>query len=192
MSCVVGRMSPRDRTGSPFGLVLMVAFACAVGLGTVAWGEEGPGSGSARDSAGAMRLPPRNGTDSPSAPARKSTATNGGIWTTVISLGVIVGGLVLVGYWLKPYAVGAHGLPIEAMELLGRRVIEQKVAIHLVRCGGRVLVLGVSPEGARTLSEITDPAEVNRLVAACHAPREQLRTSATRASSIPTEDTRRG
>jgi hypothetical protein len=104
------------------------------------------------------------------------------------------------------------------MELLGRRMIEQKVAVHLIRCGGKVLVVGISPEGARTLSEITDPVEVQRLVKVCHAPRENrpavatfdsreggspadgsdhlslppgMRTVVSRASSFPSEEQRR-
>ena len=86
--------------------------------------------------------------------------------------GAIISSLGIVGYWLKPL-IGVRGnLPAEALETLGRRAIDQKLAIHLIRCGGKVLVVGVSPEGARTLSEITDPMEVQRLVAVCRTPRE--------------------
>jgi flagellar biogenesis protein FliO len=58
-------------------------------------------------------------------------------------------------------------LPTEALELLGKRTIEPRVSIQMVRCGGKILVLGVSPEGIRTLSEISDPVEVDLLAGAC-------------------------
>lgn len=116
-----------------------------------------------------IRLPPRHNTsDAPTASRSKKSTSTGGVWTTAISLAVIVGCLSLAGYWLKPYLGAPRGLSIDALELLGRRVIEPKVAIHLVRCGRRILVLSLSPEGARTLSEITDPDEVQQLIDACH------------------------
>jgi flagellar biogenesis protein FliO len=122
------------------------------------------------DAAG-LRLPPRHGGHESHGAARsKNNAAASGLWTTVISLVAIVGCLLLIGYWLRPYLGAPRGLSIDALELLGRRVIDQKVAIHLVRCGSRVLVLSVSPEGARTLSEITEPDEVRRLIDACHGP----------------------
>jgi flagellar biogenesis protein FliO len=114
------------------------------------------------------------------------------LWTTVIALVAIVGSLGAVGYWMKPYLGGARSLPIEAVELLGRRAIEQKVSIHLVRCGARVLILSVSPEGARTLSEIVDPAEVRRLVDACQSPRDSKpATDQSHGSFVSMEDSRR-
>lgn len=178
MRFLADRMSPRNGTRSRVGLVWLILFASvlmasAVMPGSVGYGEDDFPRGNARTSAPGMELPPRSkGHASGETTPRKSVPSGGGLWTTVISLAVIVGGLGLVAYWLRPYLGGPRGLPIEAMELLGRRTIEHKVVIHLVRCGGRVLVLGVSPEGARTLSEITDPAEVQRLVAACHSPRD--------------------
>ena len=41
------------------------------------------------------------------------------------------------------------------------------MAVHLVRCGSRMLVLGVGPDGVRTLAEISDPLEVDLLAGAC-------------------------
>ena len=173
MNCQWDRMSPRDGTRSQVGRVWLIVFVCAVMLGSVGYGEDDPSRGSSRPSTSGMQLPPRSkGHEAGDTAQRKSDSNGGGLWTTVISLAAIVGCLGLVGYWLRPYLGIPRGLPIEALELLGRRTIEQKIAIHLVRCGGKVLVVGVSPDGARTLSEITDPVEVQRLVEACHAPRD--------------------
>lgn len=174
MTDAVNRKSPSDSTRSQVGLVLLIVLVCTGLITAIGYGDEIPARHSREPNAG-VKLPPRSGShdsDGPSSRKGAGNSTAGGLWTTVISLVAIVGCLGLVGYWLRPYLGVPRGLPIDALELLGRRVIEQKVAIHLVRCGSRVLVLGVSPDGARTLSEITDPAEVRRLVDACHMPRD--------------------
>lgn len=83
-----------------------------------------------------------------------------------------MGGLAVAalfaGRWLKPLSGATRSLPIEALELLGRRTIEPKVSIHMVRCGAKILVIGVTPEGVQSLSEIVDPIEVDRLTEICH------------------------
>lgn len=149
-----------------------MSLTLAVVLSNVVYADENT-PGKLSQPASAIKLPPRSSShESAPTPQRTNTSPSGGLWTTAISLTVIIGTLGTVAYWLKPYLGTSRGLPIEAFELLGRRSLEQKVAIHLVRCGSRVLVLSVSSEGARTLSEITDPAEVRQLVDACHAPRD--------------------
>ncbi len=173
MNCQWDRMSLRDGTRSRVGLVWLIVFAGAMMLGSAGYGEDDPSRGSSRPSTSGIQLPPRSkGHEAGDTAHRKSDSTGGGLWTTVISLAAIIGCLGLVGYWLRPYLGVPRGLPIEALELLGRRTIEQKIAIHLVRCGGKVLVVGVTPDGVRTLSEISDPVEVQRLVEACHGPRD--------------------
>lgn len=200
MSFDADRMSPPVHTRSPFGLVCLIA-AVIIALANYGYCQEDSGRHPLRESAG-VRLPPRSNTADSSAPtSRKSVSSNGGMWTTVISLVVIVGTLSVVAYWLKPYVGVARGLPIDAVELLGRRSIDQKVAIHLVRCGSRVLVLSVSAEGARTLAEITEPAEAQRLITACQAPRDgksfansalEAAGALSRMTSFQGEEPRRG
>lgn len=140
-------------------------------VGTNACADDG--SEASKAPASSIKLPPRSSSREATASApRRNPSSTSGLWTTAVSLTVIVGALGSLGYWLKPYLGVTRGLPVEAVELLGRRSLEQKVAIHLVRCGSRVLVLSVSPEGARTLAEIADPAEVRELVGICHASRD--------------------
>ncbi len=164
MSLRADRMSPAHRT------LLRSALVCALCLlpGSLARAEGELERGPTRAAVSSLPLPPRaNGRDGAATPHTKTASNSGGLWTTVLALGAIVGALALAGRWLKPYLGAPRGLPIEALELLGRRLIEPKVSIHLVRCGGKVLVLGVSPDGVRTLSEIADPHEVERLAEAC-------------------------
>lgn len=99
--------------------------------------------------------------------ASKSSFDSSALWTTIIAASATLGTLGTIAYWIRLQLGLARSLSRDAVESLGRRSIEPKVAIHLVRCGNRILVLGVSPDGARTLSEITDPSEVRQLMEAC-------------------------
>ena len=189
------RTTPSLSTRSPLGLVLLIVIGLmSLSDSVSSYGEDGPVRATAP--AVGIRLPPRSTGPEPGTSSNRKSSSINSLWTTAISLAAIVGCLMLVGYWLKPYLGLPRGLPIDAVELLGRRVIEQKVAIHLVRCGERVLILGVSPDGARTLSEITDPGEVQRLVDACQPPRDSkpatsISGSVTAESTFPGESPRR-
>lgn len=72
-----------------------------------------------------------------------------------------------------------HRLPPEVLEVLGRGLVDERNAIHLVRCGSRLLVLGSSVSGLTSLTEIDDPAEVESLAALCRS-----RENVTVAESI--------
>jgi flagellar biogenesis protein FliO len=58
-------------------------------------------------------------------------------------------------------------LPSEAFEVLGRAPLSGRQQVHLLRCGNRLLLVSVTPGGAETLTEITDPLEVDRLAGLC-------------------------
>ena len=143
-----------------------------------------------RETSRSLPLPSRTSAVTPNASNRgKTISSSTSLWTTFISLGLIVGTIVLVGRGLKRYGLqGTHALPIDALEVLGRRTIEPKIAVHLVRCGSRILVLGVGSDGVRTLSEIDDPEEVERLTNACRSPsKEDARTFRNSATSTPAQ-----
>jgi hypothetical protein len=46
-------------------------------------------------------------------------------------------------------------------------MLDYRSTIQLVRCGSRLLVIGVSQAGMTTLAEITDPVEVDYLAGFC-------------------------
>ncbi len=85
--------------------------------------------------------------------------------------------VVLAGFWAIAWALrraspgGFRPLPSEAFELLGRAPLANRQQAQLLRCGNKLLLVAVSTEGAETLTEITDPAEVDRLAAACRSAR---------------------
>jgi flagellar biogenesis protein FliO len=132
---------------------------------------------------GAPRLPARSTPADSAGSLTKSRATTPttSIWGTVAALAVVIGGLAIAGRYLRKHGPAAlRALPHEAVEPLGQRLLSRGVSVHLLRCGTRVLIVGVGPDGARTLSEITDPAEVDLLTGACRR-RDSERPSFARA-----------
>jgi hypothetical protein len=69
-------------------------------------------------------------------------------------------------------------LPPEVVQVLGRKPLDYRHTIHLVRFGSRLLMLGTSQEGVTTLSEINDPAEIDYLAGLCQ-PSEPAAVSRT-------------
>jgi len=99
----------------------------------------------------------------------KATSTTT-FWKTTGSLALIVVLILAAGRILKKRdGAFGHALPTEAVELLGRRSIDGRQVIHLVRLGSRILVLGSSSEGLRSLAEITDPVEIDYLAGLCRS-----------------------
>lgn len=96
----------------------------------------------------------------------------GSFWTTTFALLFVVTLILGMSKLLSKRTglVGATGLPPEAIEILGRRYLNQKQAIHLIRCGSRILVVGASPNGLQTLAEFTDVVEVDYLAGVCKKP----------------------
>lgn len=129
-----------------------------------------PGQDVSRSSRGPTSSRPTSRTrpaESVSQPVNNSSS----LWTTVIAVSALASSVGALFWWARPLVGGPRSLPLDALELLGRRVVEPKVSVHLIRCGHRVLVVSFSPEGARTLAEITDPAEVQHLLETCRCPR---------------------
>jgi flagellar biogenesis protein FliO len=115
-----------------------------------------------------LKLPDRPDTQPAASSKSRSNPPTASLWGTVAALGVMALGLMLAVSFLKRHGPASlRGLPTEAVEPLGQRILSRGVAVHLVRCGSRMLLLGVGPDGVRTLSEITDPVEVDLLTGAC-------------------------
>jgi len=120
--------------------------------------------------AGSVRTPIHRGDSGATAPAKSGPATFSWVTTAVLAVCVLLA-------WLGPRCIqnrhGAGGrgwrrrLPEAAVQCLGTSSLTPQLAIHLVQVGDRLLILGSSPEGLRTLSEITDPAEQTHLAHLC-------------------------
>ena len=69
----------------------------------------------------------------------------------------------------------------EAFEVLGRAPLANRQQAHLLRCGNKLLLVSAGAAGVEPLTEITDPAEVDRLTDLCRQARPNVATTALRA-----------
>lgn len=102
-------------------------------------------------------------------------------------LGLILGGVYVALNWLRRRQL-ADPLRGGAIELLASQRLDAQTTLHLVRIGPRVLALGSSPTGARTLAAIDDPEEIAVLVSASAAvgsPRARVRGRTTLGRRAP-------
>lgn len=100
-------------------------------------------------------------------------------WTVFASLALVLG-LVAVCAWILRRSMPklSAPLPTDVVEVLGRSPLMARQQMQLVRFGNKLLLVSVSPTGAETLSEITDPLEVDRLAGICRESHPQSATSA--------------
>ena len=109
-------------------------------------------------------------------PAKKS---GNGWWTTLGSLVAVLALICLVAKLVQKSVPAARkSLPPDVVQVLGRKPLDYRHTIHLVRFGSRLLMLGTSPEGVTTLSEITDQVEIDYLAGLCQ-PSEPTSVSQT-------------
>jgi len=92
----------------------------------------------------------------------------GSLWTAVAAtafiLLLILGGARLLK---KHVPLGNATLPQEAFEVVGKRHLDPRQRVYVVRFGRRILLIGSYPDGMTTLAEITDPVEVDQLTGLC-------------------------
>ncbi|MGQ0634656.1 MAG: FliO/MopB family protein [Planctomycetaceae bacterium] len=125
------------------------------------------------------RLPPRA-----EKPAAKEFAGDGALsgksgslasWVTTAGALLFVVGLIVVTAKVLRKALPRYSaaLPAGAVEVLGRKPLDDRHMLHVVKCGSRILILGSASDGLRALAEITDPKEVDALARLCQ-PAEPL------------------
>ncbi len=92
----------------------------------------------------------------------------GGWLTTLGGLTAVLALIFLTAKVLrKSVPTAQKTLPPEAVEVLGRKLLDYRHTIHLIRFGSRLLMVGTSSEGMSTLAEITDPVEIDYLAGMC-------------------------
>lgn len=121
-------------------------------------------------------IPPRSSEKSPKSGASGGRTTQGprtaasGWWSTLGGLTAVVALILISAKLVRRKMPGATAaLPGNVVQVLGRKSLDYRHTIHLVRIGSRLLILGSSQEGLRTLSEITDPVEVDCLAGLCES-----------------------
>ena len=63
--------------------------------------------------------------------------------------------------------MGLGLLPADAVSVLGRVSLTSKQVAQLLRVGNKLVLVALTPGGAETLTEVTDPVEVDRLMGLC-------------------------
>ncbi len=127
-----------------------------------------PGSVAPSDSLESRPLPVRKREAAGHDPTRSAGDALPG-WGSSLGGLVVVIGIALAAAWTlkRIQPAGAERLPTEVVESLGRVPLVAGQQMHLVRCGAKLLLLSVTAQGAKTLTEITDPAEVARMTELC-------------------------
>ncbi len=84
------------------------------------------------------------------------------------ALALVLGGTA-AALWFGKRAGGPRRgrLPVEVFEQLGKAPLSPKLEAYLLRVGGKLVLVGVQAGEASPLTEITDPVEVQRIIAAC-------------------------
>jgi len=134
---------------------------------------------SGRQTQPSMRLP-RHG-ESSLPPGGKPAAGLGSLVTVGGSLAVVLGLFLMVAWLMRRAAPKSlTPLPSEVVEVLGRAPLAGRQQLHLLRCGRKLLLVSVTPAGAETLTEISEPEEVDRLAGLCQQARPGSATQAFR------------
>lgn len=81
-------------------------------------------------------------------------------------MAVVVVLIVALGWLLKRLGGGRTLRSDGALQLIARANLSAKHQVFLMRMGERLVLIGAGPQGLSSLSEITDPAEANRLLQA--------------------------
>ena len=116
----------------------------------------------------ARRLSPRS--DASQKSLARPTAISPGktLGTVAGSLAIVLGLFVVIAWTAKKAAPqGTAALPKEAVEVLGRAVLGARQHVQLVRVGNKLLLVAVTATSAKTLTEITTPADVEHLLGLC-------------------------
>lgn len=102
------------------------------------------------------------------------------VWGTLGALLVVISIILVAAKLFKKHSpLVSANLPLEVMEVLGKRPLDARQTIHFVRCGSRILILGSSPAGLEMLSEVLDPVEVDLISGMCRERAQSGRSNSS-------------
>ena len=97
------------------------------------------------------------------------------------SLSIVLGLFLVVAWAMRKTAPrGSLMLPKEVFEILGRAPLGARQQVQLLRCGSKLLLVSITPHGTETLTEVTDPLEVDRIAGICQQGNPKSSTAAFR------------
>jgi flagellar biogenesis protein FliO len=128
--------------------------------------------------AGTLAPPSKAATESP-----LPTLPNISLRTMAAAGGAVIGLFMLVAWSLRRRGPSAsRWLPREVVEVLGRAPLDERGQLHLLRLGSKLVLVAVSPGHVSTVTEVDNPAEVERLTAACYQPNSRGPNTSLRKS----------
>jgi flagellar biogenesis protein FliO len=86
------------------------------------------------------------------------------------ALAIVIGAFLLFAWAIRRSGrkMASRGqLPPDVVSVLGRVPLAARQFAELLRVGNKLILVSLTPGGAETLTEVTDPAEVDRLVGLC-------------------------
>jgi flagellar biogenesis protein FliO len=90
------------------------------------------------------------------------------IYTVVSALVIVVGAFLIFAWALRRGTKKANSqLPADVASVLGRVPLAARQFAELLRVGNKLVLISLTPNGAETLTEVTDPVEVDRLLGLC-------------------------
>jgi flagellar biogenesis protein FliO len=90
------------------------------------------------------------------------------IYSTLAALAIVLGLFFICVWGLRRGArKSIRVLPNTVVAVLGRVSIAPKQFAELLRVGNKLVLVAQTPDGPRPLAEVTDPAEVDRLMGLC-------------------------
>jgi flagellar biogenesis protein FliO len=93
------------------------------------------------------------------------------MYTVACALAIVIGSFLLFAWALRRGSRVARRktaqLPAEVVSVLGRVPLAARQFAELLRVGNKLVLVSFTPAGVETLTEVNDPAEVDRLVGLC-------------------------
>jgi len=90
------------------------------------------------------------------------------MYTVITALAIVIGAFLVFAWALRRGGRRtAAALPMDVVSVLGSVPLATRQFAQLLRVGNKLVLVSLTPNGAETLTEVTDPAEVDRLVGLC-------------------------
>jgi flagellar biogenesis protein FliO len=90
------------------------------------------------------------------------------IYTVLSALVIVIGAFLIFAWALRRGTRKSQSLlPSDVASVLGRVPLAARQFAELLRVGNKLVLVSLTPGGATTLTEVTDPAEVDRLLGLC-------------------------
>ncbi|MBN1436458.1 MAG: FliO/MopB family protein [Sedimentisphaerales bacterium] len=103
--------------------------------------------------------------DEGGAAAPRASSSQPDMGRALLALLLVLAAIIGAAYLLRRFKIGSGGLGGKSgIEILSRSVVNSKQSICLVKCGSRLLFVGISPNHMAVLDRIDDPDEISRLM----------------------------